>query len=657
MNIKITYNWLLEYLDTDATPEEIQKYLSLCGPSIEKVLKTDDDYVFDIEITSNRVDMASVIGIAREASAILPRFGKKAVMKEKVYKLPVQSESSDFISITDENGLTKRIMAVLLEGVKVEQSPSVITKRLEACDIRSLNNLIDVTNYVMLEIGHPTHIFDYDRIKTNKLVFRTAKTGEKIVTLDGKNYEMQGFEEVIDDGTGRIIDLPGIMGTENSVVTTNTNRALFFVDNNEPTCIRKTSMTHAVRTMAATYNEKNPDPELAEVAMQRGLELFNSVAHPTTISNTVDIYSEKIQAKTIAVHPEFIAKRMGVSVEKDIMINILSHLGFSVEENSNGLNVTPPSFRAYEVLEPEDVVEEIARVYGYHNLPNVLQPTIYIKQPDDIEKMFMYQNKIKYFLKHLGLNEVLNYSMISKKLIEQLDLDSQEHLVLKNSISEEVTHMRRMLMPSLIKNIADNEGKQDVLRFFEIAKTYKPIAGSLPLERFKLGIVTNTSYADIKGISEALLRELNIENVNVEPLQHPLLSQHIQAKFMIGETEIGEIGQLKNVYQTRLGIKTSVYLVVFELSEIITRARTLPVYRPINTYATIKLDLTIGMKGSYRDLVKKLNNSSQLLSNIELISTYKDSLTLRFYFSSQERNITVKEAEAELEKIKKLLTE
>src|SRR3989338_10785049 len=171
MNIKITHKWLLEYLNTDATPAEIQKYLSLCGPSIESVTKIGDDYVYDIEITSNRIDMASVMGIAREASAILPRFAKKVKLLKKVFALPKLDENKIRLEITDKDGLTNRILAVVIDGVKVASSPQYIRERLELAGTRSLNNLVDITYYVILEIGHPTHIFDYDRIKTAKFVF------------------------------------------------------------------------------------------------------------------------------------------------------------------------------------------------------------------------------------------------------------------------------------------------------------------------------------------------------------------------------------------------------------------------------------------------------------------------------------------------------
>ena len=234
MNIKITHKWLLEYLETDATPEEIQKYLSLCGPSIESIMKINDDYVYEIEITSNRIDTASVAGIAREAVAIFPGFSKKAVFKKPNLDLPAYKQNTISLNIFDKEKLTNRIMAVIIDGVHFSKSPAYIKTRLESSGIRSLNNLVDITNYVMIETGHPTHVFDYDRIKTGNFFFRSAKKGEKLITLDKKLFNLQGGEVIIDDGSGRIIDLPSIMGTENSVVTPDTKRIIFFIDNLDP---------------------------------------------------------------------------------------------------------------------------------------------------------------------------------------------------------------------------------------------------------------------------------------------------------------------------------------------------------------------------------------------------------------------------------------
>lgn len=271
MDIKILDSHLREYLDTKAKPADIARCLSLSSASIERVEELGKDYVYSVEITTNRPDMVSVYGLAREAAAVLPHFGFDAkLIPLKLPKVVCETKDKQTVKVVNDDTLVRRVMGVVMDVAKGE-SPDYIKERLEAAGIRSLNSLIDVTNYVMLEIGHPTHVFDYDRLTTKKLIIRPSKKGEKVVTLDKKEHILQGGDIVADNGEGEIVDLLGVMGTANSVVTDSTKRILFFLDNNDPWKIRKTSMGLAIRTEAAALNEKGIDPELAATALSRGV--------------------------------------------------------------------------------------------------------------------------------------------------------------------------------------------------------------------------------------------------------------------------------------------------------------------------------------------------------------------------------------------------
>ena len=357
MNIKITHNWLKEYLETDTNPEEIQKYLSLCGPSVERFEKRGNDYIYDIEVTSNRIDTASVYGIAREAAAILPRFNIKARLKPFQLTEPKKINNPLPLSINDSSHLCKRILAIVIDNVQVAPSPHYIRDRLHAANIRSLNNLVDITNYVMTEIGYPTHVFDYDRIHTQKFILRYAKQNEEIITLDKKKYHLNEEDIIIDDGTGRVIDLPGIMGTDNSVVTSKTKRVIFFMESNNPQAIRKSSLRYGIRTVAATINEKSPDPETAKLALLRGIDLFQKIAKGTVASNIIDLYPALQKIHTIDLSHEFINERIGVELRKDSIDQILKNLQFTIEYKTETIfSVTPPSYRALDITIPEDIV-------------------------------------------------------------------------------------------------------------------------------------------------------------------------------------------------------------------------------------------------------------------------------------------------------------
>ncbi len=635
MNIKITYNWLLEYLDTDATPDELQKYLSLCGPSIESVTKIGDDYVFDVEITSNRIDTASVIGIAQEAQAILPMFGKKAVLKLNPLlnlKLDQIKPSTGYdlkVEIKNPN-LVSRFTAIIFDHILIGDSPEYIKDRLKLAGVKVINNVVDISNYLMLTLGQPIHMFDYDKIGNHKMIVRESRKGEKLITLDELEKTLPGGDIVIEDGSGKLIDLCGIMGGLNSAITPSTKKVLLFVQTYNKTKIRKTTMSTGQRTIAATFFEKGLDEKRVEATTVAASNLIEKYCQGKIASEIKDIYPSPVQLKKINVEFESFDKVIGVKIERKIINDILMNLGFIVGvdpkqgltlREGQTLQITVPSWRTNDINIPEDLVEEVARVYGYHNIPSVLQSNAYIEQPKEMEDIFAFQNKIKLFLKHLGLNEVINYSMISKDQIAEFGLDSKKHLRLSNSISKDIEYLRTSLLPSLFKNIKDNTGKKDVLRFFEIAKVYLPKKDDLPDEIYKVGIATNTDHFDLKGIIEALFKELNIDE-----------SAFAKA------TEVEE--------------KSGVFIAEIDFQLLIESSRLVPTYKPIHPYAVIKLDKTfeIGPHSTYKT-ISELAKKSKLLQKIEVVTIYANKLTLRFYYSSPEKNITEEDAKNELIKV------
>jgi len=647
MNIKITYNWVLDYLDTDATPDEMQKYLSLSGPSIERIEKVRNDYVFDVEITSNRIDTASVIGIAQETQAILPMFGKSARLKfnpikeynfKKYYLTHDREIDNKKLNIViKDKFLCPRFTAIVFENVKIAPSPKFISERLIACGIKSINNVVDISNFLMLSLGQPVHVFDYDQIKGATMIMRESKKGEKIVTLDEKEVTLPGGDIVIEDGSDRLIDLCGIMGGLNSAINDNTKNVVLFVQTYDKVKIRKTTMTTGVRTVAATFFEKGLDPERVEPTLVYGVELLEKFAQGKVASKLYDIYPKKQKEKSLVMSYELFDKKVGVKIDRKIINNILTNLGFGVRvapnkgltlQEGRTLQITIPSFRTNDINIPEDIVEEVARIYGYHNIPSILQPIVYVNQPKEMEDIFTFQNKIKLLLKHLGLNEVINYSMVSKQMIEKSGLNIKDHLRLSNSISTDIEFLRISLLPSLEKNIKENKGRQEVLQLFEIGKIYlkrvspvkdSPYKESPCEEVYRIGIATNTDYSDLKGIIEAIYKELNIEQLLIP--------------------EINE--------------KDGIFLTEIDFQTLIDYCQLVPKYKPLHPYAIIKLDKTFEIQpNTTYAVVRQRAFQSKLLKKMEVITLYQNKLTLRFYYSSSSRNITEEEAKSELYKVR-----
>lgn len=342
MNILIPDKWLREYITTNATPQEFAKAMSLTSVSIERMHEVEGDIVYDIEITTNRPELMSVRGMAQEASAVLPEAGFTATFHPKQHDTPSKTVTkNDYLTITNDPKLVKRILAVVMD-VTLKPSPKVIQDRLKQTDIRTLNNLVDVTNYIMREVGHPVHVFDYDRLGST-VVIRESKKDESITTLDGKTYKTLGGDIVADNGTGEIVDLLGVMGTENSAVTANTKRVVLFLDNNDKHRIRKTSMGLGIRTEAAVINEKGIDPELMMPTFLRGVELLKEIADAKIVGEIIDIYPEKAKEKKVSVSFEKINSVIGIEIPQTTAVSILKNLGFGVTHTDKELTAIVPT--------------------------------------------------------------------------------------------------------------------------------------------------------------------------------------------------------------------------------------------------------------------------------------------------------------------------
>lgn len=610
MNIQILHSHLKEFLDTKAKPEKIAECLALCGPSVEKTIQVEKDTLYDIEITTNRVDTASVIGIAREAAAILPQFSIPAKLKLPTIKLPSELKTSPLkLFIKASSKLNKRVMAAVLE-VEVSDSPEWLKKRLEAAGIRSLNNLVDITNYIMLEIGHPTHVFDYDKILSHKLVFRLSRAGEELTTLDNKTYKLKGEDIVIEDSNGNIIDLPGIMGTKNSVVDDKTKRIIFFLDNNDATLMRKTSLNLGIRTLAVQLNEKNVDPELATLAFSRGIELYQKLAKGVLKSKIFDFHPTVYKSKVITTNTEFIYSRIGVEIPTSKIKQILTDLGFGVIVNKN-IEIKVPSFRAIDVDIPEDIVEEIARIYGYHNLPGYLMEGVLPEHSENLP--FKFEQKVKTLLSGWGGIEVYNYSLVSK------DMAGKDALKLKNPLGSDTEYLRTTLKPSMVFAAKQNNGIKEPFLLFEIANVYIPQKESLPDEKMMLaGIFANYDFRHAKGILESFLEKLHIN-----------------------EQEIINLTKVNNFFYFE-----------FEMEKLQLSSRDFVSYKPLPKYPPQIEDITFEFSENLKigEVMAKMQKI-EFVEKVELIDIYKNNFTFRVYYQHPKKTLK----DSEVEKIREKL--
>lgn len=660
MNIKILHSWLSEFLQTDAKPKDIAKALSLCSASVEKVDQVGKDFLYTVEVTTNRVDMFSVYGIAREAAAILPRFGFKAKLNKLDIPTIQKPNKKLPLKIIDKGKLCNRILAVVFDEVKIGPSPKFIEERLETSEIRSLNNLIDITNYVMLEVGHPVHVFDYDRIKTNKLILRKAKLNESIVTLDDKKYRLNHEDVIIDDGTGRIIDLPGIMGLKNSVVVPKTKRIVFFIEGNDPVNIRRTSMRLGIRTLAATINEKNPDPELAMTAFLKGIKLYQEITHAKAASRIIDIYPNRKKPKKLVVSIDFINKKLGISLDRDEIIKILRSLSFDVTtEEKSLLNVTPPSFRQSDVAIQEDIVEEVARIFGYHNLPSILPEGQTPNIAFDWE--FFWETRIKQALKYWGFTETYTYSLISKNLLSKGGSKPKETLKLQNPLTEENEFLRSTLLPSLLEVVAANQSKEEKSFLFELSMTYKKQReGLLPDEKPQLAIIIlGGKYLDIKGYVEQLFVEIGRRDLEIKTTADEKIPVFFdRVKSTILKDNIGYFGEIAKPILESFGIRDNVSACELDCEKLFSSAATNRTYTPPSKFPPVIEDLTFEKNKIdvfAVDIVKTIRAFNKLIVNVKITTVYKNTLTFRIRYQSYTETLTNDKIEGLRREIVKIL--
>lgn len=665
MNILVPDSWLRDFIKTKANIKQIAEYLSLCSQSVERNIPSKNDSIYEIEITSNRPDCLSIYGIAKELNAVLPRFNIKTELVEpkedksnlsKIRKpLPLNVEIS-------KNSLCPRFTALIFDNVKIEPSPKIIQERLEKVGIRALNNVIDISNYLMVELGQPMHTFDYDKIKKNKMILRESKEGESVVTIDDKKRKLPKGTIVIEDGEKRLIDLCGIMGGANSEVDENTKRVLLFIQTYDPIKIRQTCQKLSLRTEAASRFEKGVDPEGVIPSMRRAVKMFKDNCNASVASNLIDIYPNHQKPKKISLMENKLKEVIGVEINFKEAEKILNNLGFETKIKQNEIEALVPHWRWEDINIPEDLIEEIARIYGYHNIPD----NLFIGNiPQDGEnRNLTWQNKIKDTLKFLSFNETYNYSMINHQVLKKVKIEEGDCIQIDNPLTEE-NLMRPSLIPSLLTVISKNQKYQEKIRIFELANIYLLLKeDKLPEENLTLTLVsTKDDFYSLKGILETILKELNIKKYKFNPYElekttyGKIFKHNNLAEIIINKEPVGIIGELDHNIRANFNIKEKVIIVDIELDQILKSASSIKNYKPIPKYPAIIEDLTLVVNKNIpvRDILELIKSSSLIIKTVELTDSFKSNFTFRISYQDEKKTLTDKEVKTVREKIIKNL--
>ncbi len=599
------------------------------GDDAVKALGLDDTNV-EYEITSNRVDCFSIIGMAREAAATFDLDFKPPVVEVKENS---KEKTEDYISVEiEDTKLCKRYIGRVVKNVKIGPSPKWMQDRLRSQGIRAINNIVDITNYVMEEMGQPMHAFDLATVAGNKIVVRCAKDGDKFTTLDGIERELDKDTLMICDGE-KEIGIAGIMGGENSMVTDSMDTLLFEAACFDGTNIRLSERKLGLRTDAAGKFEKGLDPNLAEEAINRACQLVEEMGCGEVLKGSVDIYPEPVKSWTLPFEPDKMNALLGLNIPVDMQLHIYDRLGIGYNEADQTLTI--PTFRQ-DLHCMADLAEEIARIYGYDQIPSTLPTTnagiggiSYEEGINRIARSVAEDN---------GFSQAMCYSFESPKVYDKLLIPEghafRQAIRISNPLGEDFSIMRTLPLNGLLTSLSINYNRRNKnVRLYELGKVYIP--KELPLkelpdekERLALGMYGDCDFFTLKGVVEELLGKYNFgKDCDFVPVKnYPFLHPGRQAEIVKGKLSVGYIGQLHPEAALNYDMKGDVYIAVINMDVASMLAKFDIKYTGIAKFPASTRDLAlVCSKDEYVGNIEKIirKNAGKYLEKLELFDVYE----------------------------------
>lgn len=636
------------------------------GMDVRDVLGINDELI-EFEITSNRPDCRSIIGIAREAAVTL---GKE--LKYPEIKVQACDEEMSF-EIDIQTDLCKRYCGRVVKDVKVGPSPYWMQRKLIEAGMRPISNIVDITNYVMLELGQPLHAFDLDDIKYNKMTVKMAEEGEKFTTLDGVERTLTSDMLVIGN-QDKTLDLAGIMGGENSEIKDTTTSIFIEGASFAKENIRATSKKLGLRTEASSRFEKGIDINLAEEAVNRACQLIEELGCGTVLNGMLDYYPQKEEVQKVTVNPVRINKLLGVNVPMDQFINILESLEFKCNlVSSEVLELEVPTFRL-DITEDADILEEIARIYGYDNIPSASlegNATAGVKT----EKQKFIDN-VKSNSIACGLNEILTYSFVSPRGVDKINLpadDEKRNFVkIMNPLGEETSVMRTTLIPNMLDVISTNiSHKVEEVSAFECGNTFIPQEG-LPIETKKYCVGMYGKEVDffvLKGVIESVLNNVGLKGYEIEPETTNLTFHPGRcAKIVYNNIYIGTFGELHPDVIENYNLGQRVYVAEINIDTVFENLNLTKSYNPLPKYPSTSRDIALIVKDEVfvkqiEDIIKA--NGEDLVESYKLFDVYKGaqieeghkSIAYSITYRSKDKTLTDEDVAKVHEKILSELSE
>lgn len=626
-----------------------------------------NETVVEFEITSNRPDCFSIIGLARETAA---SFNKKFTIPE--VKFNENSENiADTISVdVQDKDKCKRYCARMVKNVKIGPSPSWMQERLRACGVRPINNIVDITNYVLLEYGQPMHAFDLRDLQDNKIIVRRANDGEVIKTLDEQDRTLTSNDLVIADG-GRAVAIAGVMGGFNSEVKDDTTTVIFESATFDGASVRLTAQSVGLRTESSSRYEKGLDHNNTVPAVERACQLVEKLGCGENVGGMIDVMGNVTDMQPLAFRPDKINAFLGTDIPTEDMVKYFDALEIKVDLDK--MTVTPPSFRPD--LEGEaDIAEEVARFYGYDKIPVTLlsgEATCGMKTERQ-----QIQDRVNELLTAQGMYEIYTYTFTSPSIFDKLNIpkDSEMRNVVKitNPLGEDTSVMRTTTIASMMDILSRNYNyRNPSAKLFEIGKIFIPTTdGELPNEPVKITMGMygdNVDFYDIKGICETMFAQLNVKNVKYEAVtDNPTFHPGRCAKISAGNKVIGIIGEIHPAVSRKYGIETPVYIAELDFENVFLNIKTdikfkeLPKYPAVTRDIAMLVDKTVPV-ADIENVIKKA--SGKMLESLQLFDVYegkqipegKKSVAYSAIYRSADRSLTGDEVQKVFDKVVKNL--
>lgn len=657
--MKVSLEWLREFVPDAPDAQTVADALTLGGLPCENIDRVGDDDVLDVEVTSNRSDCLSISGVAREVAALL---NLKFVAPQ--WK-PVNSQAGTpgiAVSI-DATSLCPHYTARIIKGIRVGPSPAWMVRRLEAVGVRAINNIVDITNYVLFETGQPLHAFDLSKLGGGQIVVRLARAGETLLTLDGKEQKLATNMLVIADAD-KPVALAGVMGGEFSGVTDNTVDLLLESARFDSLSIRKTARTLQMASDSSYRFERGLDPTLAKRASERACELITQLAGGQVVGPIVEAGAEGYTPTLITLRLSAIKRLLGVEWPIDRVAGALERLGFSPKTVEQSVNVVVPSTRL-DVKMETDLIEEVARVVGYHEIPVRDSVAVRLTQREPVR---VATDVIRSQLNAAGYFEALTFSFVSDKLADAFKHDEAMNLHRVESATRRAdAQLRPSILPNLLESIALNENNgTSGAKLFETASVFWIDVNAKSVERRALGLVGSDDYLELRGSVEAILRRLDKTRIiRITPAKRKGFGANACGEVFWNDQSVGYVGKVDRAVADKLGLSGLPAMAELWLEPLLAGHQAVPQLTPLPKYPAVRRDLSLLVTETtrYADIESLVNELKlDALEAVDYVTTYRGkplekgskSVTFTLAFRKTDGTLTSSEVDERVGRVVEL---